>query len=96
MHPWLENHQQAQVGFADRCVAVTEYAKEALIYSATRRLLRVRADARLEIADQRSRRPTWAADSEPLACYEAARFVGRWLAHAGQTATIFAMWGIRP
>lgn len=96
MHPWLENHQQAQVGFAERCIAVKEHTKEALIYSGARRVLRVRADARLEIADQRLRRPMWPADSEPVDCYEAARFVGRWLAHAGRTATIFAMWGIRP
>ncbi|MDP8983017.1 MAG: DUF6521 family protein [Acidobacteriota bacterium] len=96
MHPWLESHQQAQVGFADRCIAVAEHTKEAIIYSAARRVLSIHTDARLEITKQRVRRPTWPTDSEPLACYEAARFVGRWLAHAGRAATIFAMWGIRP
>jgi hypothetical protein len=96
MHPWLESHQQAQVGFAERCISVCEHTKEGLIYGAARRMLRVRTDARLEVTAQRMRRPTWPTDSEPLACYEAARFVGRWLAHAGHTATIFTIWGIRP
>jgi len=96
MHPWLETNQQAQVGFADRCIAVADYTKEALIYSVALRLLRIGADARLETAFQRMRRPTWPTDSEPFACFDGARFLGRWLSHAGQTATIFAMWGIRP
>ena len=38
----------------------------------------------------------WPSDSESAACRKRAHFVGRWLALAGDNATIFAMWGVRP
>jgi hypothetical protein len=96
MHPWLESHQQAQVGFADRCAAVVDHTREAMIFAIARNLLRISSDARIEVPEHRFRRPPWPAESEAFLCLDKARFVGRWLGRAGQTATIFAMWGIRP
>lgn len=96
MHPWLETHQQVQVGFADRCASVIDHAREAMIFATCRNLLRVTDDGRLKTPEQRFRRPPWSSDSEPAVCLDKARFIGRWMAHAGQPATVYAMWGIRP
>jgi hypothetical protein len=96
MHPWLENHQQAQVGFADRCASVVEHTREAMIFGVARNLLQITNDARIAAPVQRLRRPQWPPDSEPAVCLDKARFIGRWMAQAGQTATLYAMWGIRP
>lgn len=96
MHPWLENHQQVQVGFADRCVSVIDHTREAMIFAVVRNLLQITSDARIEAPQQRFRLPPWPLESEPVACLGKARFVGRWMARAGQPATLFAMWGIRP
>jgi hypothetical protein len=67
-----------------------------MIFVAAHGLVRIADDARLEVTAQRWRRPSWAADSEPTECLDKARFVGRWLAGAGPTATVFAQWGVRP
>ncbi|MGO9273217.1 MAG: three component ABC system middle component [Terriglobia bacterium] len=96
MHPWLENHQEVQVGFADRCASVVGHTREAIVFAVARNLLRISNDARIEAPEQRLRRPRWPSDSEPAVCLDKARFVGRWMANAGQTATLYAMWGIRP
>jgi hypothetical protein len=96
MHPWLEDHQQVQVGFADRCTSVIDHTREAMIFAAARNLLQITNDARIKAPDRRFRRPPWPADSEPAVCLEKARFIGRWMANAGQPATLYAMWGIRP
>jgi hypothetical protein len=96
MHPWMENHQQVQVGFADRCASIIEHTREAMIFAVARNLLQVTPDARIAAPSQRLRQPSWPAKSEPAVCLEKARFIGRWIARAGQPATLYAMWGIRP
>lgn len=42
------------------------------------------------------KKPGWENDSETSLCRRKAHFLGRWLAHAGDLSTIYAMWGIRP
>jgi hypothetical protein len=96
MHPWLEQHQQAQVGFADRCATIVDFARESLLYALSRNLLKFAGGARLESSGARIRRPAWPEDSETVECLEKARFVGRWFARAGQTTAVYTMWGVRP
>jgi len=96
MHPWLENHQQVQVGFADRCASVIDHTREAMVFAVAHNLLQITNDARIKAPEHRLRRPRWPPDSEPAVCLDKARFIGRWMARAGQTATLYAMWGIRP
>lgn len=96
MHPWLESHQEVQVGFARRCASVVGHTQEAMIYGVASGFLQVANDGRLNSSARRFQTPGWPAKSEPAVCIQKALFVGRWMAHAGQTATIYAMWGIRP
>jgi hypothetical protein len=96
MHPWIENNQQAQVGFAQRCSAIVSHTKEALLFANANDLIEFTSDARLVIKRPRLTRPAWPGDSEPTSCLDSARFLGRWLSRAGDTATVFAMWGVRP
>jgi hypothetical protein len=96
MHPWIQHHQEARVGFSDRCAAVAAYTREAILFAASGTLLTFSQDGALQAPRLGFRRPPWPPDSESMMCSQRARFVGRWLAKAGDNATIFAMWGIRP
>ena len=96
MHPWMEEHQQVQVGFADRCSSIIDYTREAMIFAVTRNLLQVAPDAKITARPQRLRQPSWPPHSEAFVCLDKARFIGRWIARGGQPATVYAMWGIRP
>ncbi len=96
MHPWIQEHQEARIGFSERCAAVAAYTREAVLFAATGALLTFSAEATLQAPRLRLRRPPWPPDSESAICRQKARFVGRWLATAGDTATVFAMWGVRP
>ena len=96
MHPWIQQHQEARVGFAERCAAVAAYTREAILFAANGTLLAFSQNGALQAPRIRLKRSSWPPDSESETCRRRARFVGRWLASAGDNATIFAMWGIRP
>jgi hypothetical protein len=96
MHPWIQQHQEARVGFSERCAAVTAYTREAILFAADANLLTFSQAGTLQAPRLRLRRLPWPNDSESATCRQRARFVGRWLAGAGNNATIFAMWGVRP
>ena len=96
MHPWIQQHQEARVGFSERCAAVAAYTREAILFAASGTLLTFSQDGALQSPRLGLRRAPWPPDSESMTCRQRARFVGRWLAKAGDNATIFAMWGIRP
>jgi hypothetical protein len=96
MHPWIQQHQEARIGFSERCRAVAAYTRQAIVFAATGTLLAFSQDGTLQAPRLRLRRPPWPPDSESATCRQRARFVGRWLATAGDNATIFAVWGVRP
>lgn len=96
MHPWIQQHQEARVGFSARCAAVAGHTREAILFAANGTQLTFSRDGALQAPRLRSRRLPWPPDSESATCRQRARFVGRWLASAGDVATIFAMWGVRP
>lgn len=96
MHPWIEEHQHVQVGFVKRCTAIVEHTREGLLYGIGADLITFTENAHIRPTRTRLKRVDWPVDSEPAACREAANFLGRWLSRAGDTATIFAMWGVRP
>lgn len=96
LHAWLHEHPDTKVGFAERARSLVPVTREALAF-----LLHSGA---VEVDDQGSvgstyyerRSRTVQVDGDVADCYAKAEVVGRWFARAGTTATIFAMWGVRP
>lgn len=91
---WVTQNESVKIGFAERCQSLAPVTREALLFLAGARTIafensRVRAAGKL--------RATLKTDSvEVRECCLKARFVGRWFAHAGTTATIFTLFGVRP
>lgn len=93
---WLESHQELRVGFSDRCRSIAPYVREAILFGGQHGLLSATSDGRLAVS-KTSRRSGRSPDSQDVAAtLKAAKFVGRWLASAGPTNTVFALWGVRP
>ena len=94
---WLESHQELRVGFSDRCRSMAPYVREAIVFGGQHGVFSITTDGRLEALKISRRSVVRAPDSQDvLATLKAARFVGRWLAFAGPTNTVFALWGVRP
>ena len=90
---WLQDHQFLREGFAERARAISPAVREALIVALSSTVVRL-VDGALE-AGEEPRRPR-RATAEARAIAARAHFVGRWLARAGDVATIYVLWGVKP
>ncbi len=98
LHPWLREHPEARVGLADRAGQLATIAREAVLFLSAHALVTITDAAALIPAGKlgRGKTPILAASEDVKACVGKAKMVGAWFAGAGNTVTIFQMWGIRP
>jgi Family of unknown function (DUF6521) len=90
---WLQEHQFLREGFAVGARAIAPAVREALTVALSSTLVRL-VDGALEVGEE-PRRPR-RATAESRAIAARAHFVGRWLARAGDVATIYLLWGVKP
>lgn len=95
---WLEGQQSLLPHFAPRVTSVLPYTREAIRFVTARGVLRPATGGLLEVGDGRvGSSPRLASHSEEVgACLSRAQFVGRWLAQAGDTTTVYQALGIQP
>jgi hypothetical protein len=90
---WLQDHQLLREGFANRARAIAPAVREALTIGLSTSLVRLSLGGIVEAAEpQRARHAT----AEIRHISTRARFVGRWLARAGDVATVYLLLGLRP
>jgi hypothetical protein len=96
MHAWLEENQQARIGFSNRARNMVPYTREALLFGCAASFLEFTPTACIYPLRRQIRGLNWGTESEAADCRKRARFVGRWLSHAGDEITILGLWGVRP
>lgn len=94
MHVWLQDHQNARIGFAERAKSLVPITREAIAF-----LMQIGAIAVDERAGVRLTR--YVARQVPVSaeitdCQKKAEILGRWFARAGAPAAIYTMWGVKP
>ncbi|MEA3200921.1 MAG: hypothetical protein QOE90_2349 [Thermoplasmata archaeon] len=95
MHPWLQETPVARLGFASRARALSTFTRNGLLFASTHGIARVDQDGRVWPTPFTPKKPPVKA-AEVRECLDTAELVGRWLAQAGNPATIYLMWGIQP
>jgi Family of unknown function (DUF6521) len=95
---WLQENRDALVGFGQRTGALVPYTREAIEFLLQRAVIVVDDEGRLDIGLGPIRGVTkYQQTTEEIEdCYKRAEFVGRWLALAGNSATIYVLFEIRP
>ncbi len=96
LHTWIEKNQSVRIDFAERVRWIVPYSEEALYFAVKGDLIDISDDGQLTTKKKKIKNLSWPTTSEPSLCKKRARFVGKWFSFAGDTATILAMWGIRP
>jgi len=96
MHVWLKNNEEVRIDFAKRVRHMLPYSKEALIFGMQGKIIMINPEGNLIPVRKNLNKLKWKNDSEPAQCRQKSLFLGRWLAHAGDISTVYAMWGIRP
>jgi hypothetical protein len=97
LHAWLHNYPDVRVGFGERARSLVPVTREALAFLLHAGAVQIDdqgALSSIQYKGRRSRPVQVEGDAED--CYGKAEIVGRWFARAGTTATIFAMWGVKP
>ena len=94
-HVWLEEHHHMKIGFAERARQMIPYTREAISFAMCHGTFVLEGD-RLLLAQKGSLKKKEEGDSEVALCRKKAEFLGRWLAHAGEPATLFLLWGVCP
>ena len=95
---WVQANRDVLLEFSKRTKALLPFARESLCFLIERSLLLFDGEGQLDIGSQKPHGMTQyqQATDEIGACYKRAEFVGRWLALAGSSATIYILLGIRP
>jgi len=90
---WLQEHPFLREGFAARARAVAPAVREALTVGPASALVHL-VDGGLEPGAEPGKARH--ATTETRAIAAKAHFVGRWLGRAGDVATIYVLWGVKP
>jgi len=95
-HSWVHQNQAIRVGFHIRTKQLVPFTKEALHWGVSSGMLVFSGQGSLDASKQKFDSFNWPLDSEPEICKKKAHFIGKWLTRAGDSATIFAIMGIKP
>ncbi len=97
LHVWLQSHQEARVGFAERMRQLVPITKETLMFLLQLEVFLIdEEDAGLSVTAYKLRNISEQDEEEIADCYKKAKIIGRWFARSGTPATIYSVWGVKP
>ncbi|MGB7327621.1 MAG: three component ABC system middle component [Rubripirellula sp.] len=98
LQTWLQENRDLMIGFAKRTRELVPFMRESLIFSATRRTLELDSLGSILPGSVKLRGHTaYRKKSDEVSkIFSKSEFLGRWLATAGSSTTIYAMLGIKP
>lgn len=96
---WSQDNREVMINFPDKVRRLSNITRESILFSAGQSTLLLDENGNINkgsklLAPTAKRTPLLTREAEE--CIERSAFLGRWLAIAGTTATIYAAWGITP
>ena len=98
MVSWLQENSDAKIFFHQRVKSLKPYSLETLQFSCKQSLLSVNTQGEIvsHFENRLINRVKRTLSDEARECFMKSIFLGKWLALAGDTKTILALWGIKP
>lgn len=95
---WIIGHSEALVGFINRTQSLVPFIREALLFGLSQNLFEFDSQGNIAPASRPKKLTRYSKDAtaEARECLNKAAFVGRWFAESGTSATIMALWGVKP
>jgi hypothetical protein len=95
---WLQLNRDALLDFPKRTRSLLPFTKEAISFLLERGVLVFDDNGKIDAGATKlvGMNQYQQLNDEITACYKRAEFVGRWLALAGSSTTVFILLGIRP
>lgn len=95
LHNWIKDNSDYKVGFASIVRELIPFVKESLIFLLNRDILSINESGKLVEGSIRFKRKKTPDTEEIISSINKAKFVGKWFANAGDSTTIYALWGIQ-
>lgn len=96
LHVWLQENQNARVGFAERAKSLIPITKEAFNFLWQLNSVGIDENVGIGLRKGLKKVDENQGDEEIRDCLRKAEIVGRWFARAGNTANVYTMWGVKP
>jgi hypothetical protein len=93
---WLLENAALRAQLADRACAMTAVIRESLLWGGINEVLRIDRVGVQPLRSKAIRKYLGSSLPEIGDIADRAHFLGKWLAKSGSTATVMAMWGVRP
>jgi Family of unknown function (DUF6521) len=97
--PWMQEHREQLVNFAERVQSLRAITREALLFGTQHATLAIADSGGITVGARKqsaTEKRTGLFTDEARECVERAGFLGRWFAAAGTPGTIYSAWGITP
>ncbi len=95
---WISSNPLAQGQIATRSRALVNFTREGILFGGMQRVIRIENGRLLSNEDwlRPFTRSLGETSDEVRQCAQKAEFIGRWFALSGNSATVFALIGVRP
>jgi len=96
---WIQEHREQLVNFSGRVQSLRAITKEAILFGTQHETLAIAHSGGIVVGSRKqtaTEKRTSLFTDEARECVDRAGFLGRWLAAAGTSATIYSAWGIAP
>ncbi|MEP0868830.1 DUF6521 family protein [Trichocoleus desertorum AS-A10] len=96
LHVWVQDNMHLRVNFANRARELVPVTREAITFLLQIGALELSNDAALHANSYRRKKIGSQNEASIASCYDKSELLGKWFARAGDTATIYVMWGVKP
>jgi hypothetical protein len=95
---WLQEHRELLIELPQRIAELVPFTREAIIFALQRDALKLDDGGMLRDGTSKMKGKTKYAEisTEIKDCWRRSEFVGRWLAEAGPSSTVYGLIGITP
>jgi hypothetical protein len=95
LHIWLQEYPEFLIEYDKKVQNLIPYVKESTIILLNERKIDINKDGKLIIGGENFKRKKTESTSEIEQIIKKAKFMGKWLARSGSSATIYTLWGIK-
>jgi hypothetical protein len=93
-HKWINDNEDLKVRFGEHVKAFIPFTKETVMFGMVHGAFRIDAAGSIEVLNSKS--PYTSDDPEVKECISKATVVGKMLALAGTSETIYSLFGLKP
>jgi hypothetical protein len=97
LHVWIQKNPSILIGLPSRIRNLVPFTREAIMFGLHMDFFAITENGNVISRKARLRKkPRWPSDSEPGRILRKSQLIGKLLANAGNTTTIYTLFGVRP